>query len=220
MKNFINKYKHAWTLLYALIYFPWFSYLEKTVTTNFNLIYLPVDDKIPFVDIFIIPYLLWFLFVAGTIFYLLIYSKEEYYKACAFLFSGMTIFLIISTIYPNGLNLRESITYNDSIFSDMVKMLQSTDTSTNVFPSIHVYNSIGCFIALAKSKGLEQHKWIKVASGILATLIILSTMFLKQHSVLDVIGAFVMAAVFYVIVYVPKRSKVNDSLVEAEQSLE
>lgn len=201
MKNLIKKYNHAWVLLYALIYFPWFAYLEKTVTTDFNLIYLPVDDKIPFIDVFIIPYLLWFFFVAATIVYLFLYSKTEFYQACAFLFSGMTIFLIISTIYPNGLNLRETITYNNSIFSDMVKALQNTDTCTNVFPSIHVYNSIGCFIALAKSKGLEQKKWIKVASFILATLIILSTVFLKQHSVIDVIGAFVLAVPMYFISY-------------------
>ena len=207
MKNFINKYKHAWTLLYIFIYFPWFTYLEKTVTTDYNLIYLPIDDKIPFLDIFIIPYLLWFLFVAATVAYLFIYSREEYYKACIFLFSGMTIFLIISTVYPNGLNLRETIVYNDSVFSNMVKSLQNTDTSTNVFPSIHVYNSIGCFIALAKSRGLKRYTWIKVASGILATLIILSTMFLKQHSVIDVIGAFVMAAIFYIIIYVPKKQR-------------
>ena len=201
MKSLLKKYSHIWTVLYIFIYLPWFSYLEKKVTTNFNEIHCKTDDMIPFCDVFIIPYLLWFLYVAFTLIYLFFYSRNEYYRACAFLFSGMTIFLIISTVYPNGLYLRETIDYNDSIFSDMVKALHSADTSTNVFPSIHVYNSIGCCIALLKSEGLKNKKWINILSSVLAFLIILSTMFLKQHSVIDVIGAFFMAAIIYLIVY-------------------
>lgn len=204
MKNIIKKYSHAWTFLYILIYFPWFTYLEKTVTTDFNLIYTPADDKIPFIPVFIIPYLLWFAFVAATVVYLFFYSRDEYYHCCAFLFSGMTLFLIISTVYPNGLNLRETIVFDNSIFSDLVKTLHDTDTSTNVFPSIHVFNSIGCMIALFKSKGLEKKYILKSLIAILTVSIILSTVFLKQHSIIDVIGAFVMAAILYLIVYVPK----------------
>ena len=36
LKAFFQKYKHAWVLLYVFIYFPWFAYLEKHVTSNFN----------------------------------------------------------------------------------------------------------------------------------------------------------------------------------------
>ena len=69
MKAFIDKYKHAWVLLYAFIYMPCFLYLEHNVTTDFHLIYTPIDDMIPFLEIFIIPYLLWFAFVAAAGFY-------------------------------------------------------------------------------------------------------------------------------------------------------
>jgi membrane-associated phospholipid phosphatase len=200
-KGFIHKYCHIWTVIYLPIYLIWFAYLEKNVTTDFHLIHTSLDDVIPFVDVFIIPYLLWFLFVAVTLIYLFFYSKQEYYDACKFLFTGMTLFLIICTIYPNGLNLRMGITYNDSIFSSLVKLLHKADTSTNVFPSIHVYNTIGCCIALFKSKGLKNHKGIKTAAGILGFFIILSTMFLKQHSVIDVAGAIIMAAIMYFVVY-------------------
>jgi membrane-associated phospholipid phosphatase len=144
---------------------------------------------------------MWFLFVAATLMYLFFYSKQEYYDACKFLFTGMTLFLIICTVYPNGLNLRESITYNNNIFSNLVKFLQKADTSTNVFPSIHVYNTIGCCIALFKSRGLKKHKFVKTAAGILGFFIILSTMFLKQHSIIDVAGAIAMAVIMYFIVY-------------------
>lgn len=183
---------------------PWFMWLEKHVTTDFNLIHLPIDDKIPFCEYFIIPYYLWFLFIPAVMIYLFFYSKREYYEACAFLFIGMTIFLIICTVWPNGINLRQEIT-SDNVFSRLVEGLRKTDTSTNVFPSLHVFNTLGCLIALLKSKGLRDKKFIllKILAGILSILIILSTLFLRQHSVVDVLGAFGLAVIMYIVVYIP-----------------
>ena len=114
----------------------------------------------------------------------------------------MTIFLIICTIWHNGLDLRQDISYNNNLCARLVKMLYKTDTSTNVFPSLHVFNTLGCLVALYKSKGMKDKAWIKVIATIIGILIILSTIFLKQHSVWDVIGAFALAAILYPIVYV------------------
>lgn len=202
-KDFLKKYRHAWTLLYALFYMPWFAWLEKEVTTDFNLIHVPLDDKIPFCEYFIIPYLLWFLFVPAVLIYLFFYSRKEYYEACAFLFIGMTAFLVICTVWPNGLNLREDISYRDNLCADLVRMLYDKDTSTNVFPSMHVFNTLGCLIALYKSKGMKNHGVIKLLAAILSVLIVLSTVFLRQHSIIDVIGAFCLAIIMYLIVYIP-----------------
>ena len=52
------------------------------------------------------------------------------------------------------------------------------------------------------------HKAVFISAYVLAGLIILATMFLKQHSVLDVIGAAVMAFVLYQIVYAPEKKRV------------
>lgn len=208
MKTFIQKYKHAWVFLYALIYIPWFFYLEKHVRTDFHVIHTTLDEKIPFIEYFIIPYGLWFLFVAAAVMYFFFTDKADFYKLTSFLFTGMTIFLIISTIYPNGQILRPTVFERDNIFVDMVKTLYKADTPTNIFPSIHVYNSIGVCIAIMTSEKLKHHRLIQYASLVLGGLIILSTMFLKQHSVIDVIGACAMSLLFYQIVYValPRRS--------------
>ncbi|MDD6326972.1 MAG: phosphatase PAP2 family protein [Lachnospiraceae bacterium] len=205
MKALLKKYSHAWTLLYVFIYGPWFILLENHVTTNYNVIHCALDDKIPFCEYFIIPYFLWFLFVPATMIYLFFYSKKEFYQASAFLFIGMTIFLIICTVWPNGINLRQDISYRDNIFADWVCGLRKADTSTNVFPSLHVFNTLGCQIALMKSKGLRDKKFIllKILAGILSILIILSTLFLRQHSVVDVLGAFGLAVIMYISVYIP-----------------
>lgn len=206
MKNKFKKYNHIWTVLYALIYIPWFLWLEKKVVTDYTPIYIWIDDIIPFCEYFIIPYYLWFLYMATGMVFLFFTSKNDYYKECIFLFTGMTIFLIICTIYPNGQDLRADISGIDSIFSNAVQSLYNTDTNTNVFPSIHAFNSLGIMIGIIKSEWLKNKPYktfVKLASTILSVLIILSTMFLKQHSVIDVIGAIIMAIVLYYIVYVP-----------------
>ena len=198
---FVRKYKHAWLLLYAFIYLPWFCYLEKTVTRNFHVMHASLDDLIPFNEYFIVPYLLWFLYVGAAIFYFLITSKEDYYKLCIFLFSGMTISLIICTFFRNGTDLRPVINPDKNIFTALVAYIYRTDTCTNVFPSIHVYNSIGVHIAVARSERLRGHRLIRLGSGLLMISICMATVFLKQHSVIDLIGAVILAYVIYGIVY-------------------
>lgn len=209
MKEFFKKYSHAWTLLYVFIYMPWFVWLEQHVTTDYHVIHMAIDDKIPFCEYFIIPYFLWFLFVPAVMIYEFFYSKREFYEACAFLFIGMTVFLILCTVWPNGLNLRQDISYRDNLCADLVRTLRKTDTSTNVFPSIHVFNTLGCLVVLCKSKGMKQHPVIKLLAGILSVLIVLSTVFLQQHSVADVIGGFALAAIMYLLVYIPNWTRLS-----------
>ena len=60
-KKFSENYKRAWVGLYAFLYIPWFLYLEKHVTTDFHLIHVGLDDKIPFIEFFIVPYNHWIL---------------------------------------------------------------------------------------------------------------------------------------------------------------
>jgi membrane-associated phospholipid phosphatase len=129
-------------------------------------------------------------------------NKKEYYRTCIFLFTGMTIFLIVSTLWPNGLALRQAIMPRDNIFTRMVAFLYQIDTPTNVWPSIHVYNSIGAHLAIIRSN-FGVKRGVRIASLSLCILIILSTLFLNQHSVFDVLTALGMAAVMYFAVYRP-----------------
>ncbi len=206
-KRLSETMKRAWVALYAFIYIPWFLYLEKHVTTDFHLIHVGLDDKIPFIEFFIVPYLLWFAYIAVTIGYFMLFGeKTEFYRMIALLFSGMTIFLIISTVYPNGLNLRPDTFARDNIFVDMVRHLYTVDTSTNVLPSIHVYNSIVAYLAISNCEKLRKHKWVQISSLTLTTLIVLSTMFLKQHSVVDVIAGCALVSVLYILIYKTERN--------------
>ena len=180
---------------------PGSFFLEKTVTSQFHVVHMAVDDYIPFVEYFIVPYLLWFLYVAVAIVYFFFTDVSGYYKLCCFLFVGMTIFLAVSTIYPNGHYLRPSVFMHESVFTRLVEWLYATDTSTNLFPSIHVYNSLGVHMAVVHSERLRKHKWVRVCSCVLMVSIVLSTMFLKQHSVFDVLTGCIMAFIMYSLVY-------------------
>lgn len=217
VNEFIAKYKHGLLLLYFLIYLPWFGYLEENVTTHFHVIHVALDDKIPFCEYFIIPYMLWFVYVAWGVAYFFFKNKSEYYKLCAFLFTGMTIFLVISTVYPNGHYLRPTTFERDNIFVQAVQWLYSTDTPTNLFPSIHVYNSLGINMAVWHSENFKKNKPVRYGSSILCISIILSTMFLKQHSVFDVVTGVVLAAFMFSLVYA--RSWANEPEHELERNL-
>ena len=83
----------------------------------------------------------------------------------------------------------------------MVEWLYTTDTPTNLFPSVHVFNSIAVNIAVWHSDNFKNNKVVRYGSAVLMVLIILSTMFLKQHSVFDVVTGMVLAVFMYSVVY-------------------
>ncbi len=197
-----EKYKHAVPLLiYGIIYMIWFLWLEENITDRYAVIHVTLDDYIPFCELFVIPYFLWFAYVSLVVLWLFFKDKDDYYRACVFLFTGMTVFLVISTLFPNGHHLRPSVMPRDNIFTQLVSHLYRTDTPTNLWPSIHVYNSLGAHFAIVRNRRLSEIRWVKTGSLILSVSIILSTMFIKQHSVFDVVTAFIMAAVMYGITY-------------------
>lgn len=201
MKELLHRYRHGWILSYFIMYLPWFAYLEQTVTRRFHVIHMPIDDYIPFLEIFVVPYFLWFGYVALAVVYFFFKDVQDYYKLCIFLFVGMTVFLVVSTVYPNGHYLRPRVFERDNIFVTMVKGLYMVDTPTNLFPSIHVYNSIGVHLSVMHSEKLKEKKWIRRSSFAVMASIVASTVFLKQHSVFDVITGCIMAVVMYTLVY-------------------
>ncbi|MCR4791157.1 MAG: phosphatase PAP2 family protein [Lachnospiraceae bacterium] len=202
LNDFVHRHKEGVPfLMYTVIYLTWFSLLEINVIVPRYLIHLPMDNRIPFIPQFIIPYELWFPYVLVTVLYLLFTAKDEYWRVFTFLVTGMTLFLIISTLWPNGQNLRPNLIGNEGFFENWVMLLYRTDTPTNIWPSIHVYNSLGIEFAVARSEKLRKYRLLRACSFVLCILIILSTMFLKQHSVFDVGTAIILAVLMYYLVY-------------------
>lgn len=210
--SFFNKYKHGIVFIYFFFYIIWFNALEKSVTTNFIPMYHWIDDYIPFNEWFMIPYLIWFFYILITFMYFFFTSKSEFYQTCAYLFIGMTICLTIYTLWPNGHNLRvdlDSLGRNNVLIT-LVRQLYSMDTPTNVSPSIHVFNSVGAYISIYRNERLHKIKWLQISTLILTILICMSTVFLKQHSIVDVFYALVLNIVMYAFVYYPIKLKQSD----------
>ncbi len=207
--------KKHWRLLcagYVFIYLPWFFALEKMYpidSPKMHILNTAFDEWLPFCEYFIIPYMLWFFYVVAACIYMYFKADDkEYFRFAASLILGMSIAMFICMIYPNGVTLRPDInTVSDTWLGNIIKGLWSTDTSTNVFPSVHCYNSLAVHIGLIKCKAFKKHKIIGVLSLILCISICLSTMFLKQHSVLDFIGAAVLMGILYFFLYVKNHAK-------------
>lgn len=201
MKQLLQRYRHAWILLYGFIYLPWFLYLERTVTRDYYVLHTKLDDLIPFSEYFIVPYFLWFLYVSAAILFFFFKDRQDYYRLCVYLFIGMTLSLIVCTIFHNGTDLRPVVDPEKNIFSWLVWKLHQADTSTNIFPSVHAFNSIVVHVSIVKSEHFKNHRWVRMGSLILAVSICLSTVVLKQHSVVDVMGSVLMAYGLYPVVY-------------------
>ena len=208
-KAFLKDYPHAWTILYFVIYISWFVWLENLSKLPYHVIHFPLDDVIPFCEYFIIPYFLWFVYIAAVFVWLFLKDQKDFYRYIIFLYTGMTLFLIVSTFYPNGHLLRPTEFERDNIFIRMVCFLYMADTSTNILPSIHVFNSIAAHMAVLHLPESRYKKWTVRCSQILCVSIILSTMFLKQHSCVDVILGIALGACMNQLVYE------SDSLVKA-----
>ena len=202
IKQFLHRYFYLiLPAVYGILYLYAFDYLEKHVTTHFHIVHVWIDDYIPFCEIFVIPYFLWFVYIAVTFLSFMSLDRTDYYKLCIMLATGMTVFIVISYLFPNGHQLRPVSFPRDNIFTHLVQALYRTDTPTNLFPSIHCYNSLAAHIAIHNSEQLKDKKWIQRGSFILCVSIIMSTVLIKQHSIFDVLTAFVLAGFMYWIVY-------------------
>ncbi len=202
MKAFMKKYKHGIPLaLYGLVYLAWFFALEQRQTKDYMVVHMNIDEYIPFCEVFVVPYLLWFIYVPAVLLYLFRKDRDGYWKNVVFLCTGMTVFLVISTFIPNIHHLRLRQFPRENIFTAVIGMLWKADTPTNLFPSIHVFNSLGAHFAVLNNENLRNNKKIRSVSLVLCISIILATMLIKQHSMFDVLTAFIMGAVMYVAVY-------------------
>lgn len=191
--NLQKKKKHAWIIpAYGIFYMTAFVLLERSDAKP-HMIHSPLDDAIPFCEYFIIPYVLWYGFMAVTLcYFVFVYQgRKEYGQLLGTLGTGMTAFLIISFVYPNGHELRPVLS-GDNVFLQAVNFLYQIDTPTNVLPSIHVFNTLACSAAIFRNEECRKHRWILAGTGILAISIVLSTLFLKQHSVIDVLLAWIL----------------------------
>lgn len=196
MRNWFSRHPIWFMAFYLVFYLSVFHWLEVNITVPEVWVHCHLDDLIPFCKYAVIPYLAWFIWIPFTLFYLLWKApRADFWRLCLPLFAGMTIALAVYVILPNGLDLRPYRVYGSDIFAWIVRQLYSTDTATNVCPSIHVFNSVTLMMAYYRSRIFEspRRRWMRPASAVLCLSIIASTVLLKQHSCIDVVMGILLA---------------------------
>lgn len=208
---FLSEHRYFYRLLLLVPVLVWFRILEHSLTPVY-MTQTALDRQIPFLPVFVVPYLLWFAYIAYGVLYTGIHSKEDFCRLLVFLGGGMTVANLMFGLFPNAQGLRPEITAGDS-FSLLVKFIYDTDTPTNVCPSVHVINALAVDAALRHSDAFAKKRFGRAASLIFTALVCLSTVFIKQHAVLDVFCGFAVAALFYIPLYVlpARRSDAGNS---------
>ena len=150
-------------------------------------VWCPLDDKIPFQEVFLIPYVLWYFCIIGVHLWLFLRNDPAYRWYSRYLIFTMIISTMIFLLYPSCQNLRLTEFPRKNPLTTVVDLLYRMDTNTNVCPSEHVICSAGYFFAVNYSERSTISG--RICFGILSVLTAGATVFLKQHSVLDVIAA-------------------------------
>lgn len=195
-KNITNpKFRHLFLILFWPVYLSLFILTEKFVTPIYN-VYCPLDDVIPFCELFVIPYVLWYALLAFVSIYTLLFDIPSFKKFYIFLSATCIITFATYIIFPNMQNLRPDTFARDNILVDVMKDLYAADTNTNVCPSIHVIFSIGMLFTVWNSKHFSCAVW-RTAWVVVTVLICLATVFLKQHSVIDIFAGAALSAVVF-----------------------
>ena len=195
------EFRHLLLLLYWPIYGLTFLILERGLTLNYHPVEAALDAKIPFCEYFVPAYYFWFVFLIGMHFYTGLFDVPAFKKLMYFIIITYTITSVIYIIYPTKQELRPTEFAGDNIFVTVINGLYNFDTNTNVCPSLHV---IGSFAVLFTSWHCERFKtfWWQLGFISATVLICLSTVFLKQHSVIDIWTALAVCALAYPFAYI------------------
>ena len=182
--------------LWVPAYMACFAMMEFLPPRTYWATQLPIDDWIPFCSWFLIPYASWYFLLLGTGLYLLARNVPAYRRYMLFLSTTFFTAVLLWTFFPNGQDLRPASP--EGFLGPAMAFIYRIDTNTNVFPSIHVVGAVGAALAVRDGVRNRAARWGVYAQTV---LICLSTVFVKQHSVLDVAGGLAFSAAAWVLVY-------------------
>ncbi|MED2973888.1 phosphatase PAP2 family protein [Fictibacillus sp. B-59209] len=148
-----------------------------------------VDRNIPFSAVFIIPYLLWTLYIYGILIYFYFKDKKTYFKTLFVYIAGLlvcyTVYSLFQTTVPRPL------VAGSSFLESLVNRVYEMDAPYNCFPSIHCFSSY--LLVRVMRKAPFSTTWNRSMITYFSVIIIVSTLMVKQHVILDVFAAFLLA---------------------------
>ena len=194
-------FKHLFLLLYWPVYGLMFWLMERGLSLTYHPVVSDFDSKIPFCEYFVFPYYFWFVFLAGIHIYTLLFDVPAFKKLMYFIIITYTVTTVIYLVYPTCQELRPAEFERDNFCVWVVKALYAFDTNTNVCPSLHVIGSFAVLFTTWHIKRFKTPLW-QLTLWIITIAISISTVFLKQHSVIDIYAALAVCAVSYPFAYI------------------
>ena len=137
----------------------------------------------------------------GALAYTFFQDVSAFRRMMRFVIVTYTAATVVYFIYPTQQLLRPEAFAHDNALTRAVAWFYTFDTNTNVCPSLHVIGSAAALFALRDGPRFRKRAWWQVASVILALCISLSTVFMKQHSILDVLCALPVCALGWWLCY-------------------
>ena len=202
-----DEFKHLKLLLFWPLFGLLFCFVERFYQVDYyHPMYCSFDDLIPFCEWFLIPYMFWFVFLVGMHLYTLLYDVDTFRRMMKYIIITYSAAMLIYFIFPTCQELRPIQFEKDNILTHFIAGFYQFDTNTNVCPSIHVIGSLAVMEAAIYSKRINS-KGIKSAFIITAVLICISTVFMKQHSVIDLLAALPICMAAHFICYKKRKIK-------------
>ena len=189
----IRKYLTKDKALFLVVTLAYSLYMiTNYLHLNYYSTHIFIDDIIQFSPVFIYFYILLYplLFLPFIVHFT---NKEEFRKACYAIIALNIIEAIFFVVYPTTIT-RPNIT-GGGLTNFLLSAIYTIDPPHNLFPSLHVSGILlGFFIYIRKS-----NKYFILLP--LVMVIILSTVFVKQHYFLDIIAGVALALLVYLIIY-------------------
>lgn len=194
------RFSHLKLLGGWLVYFVMYFLTENLIPAeSCHVIHCWIDDVIPFCEWFLIPYAGWYIWIVLTLGYFLLYHVDSFKKVQTYIIVTQVVAMIIYIVYPSRQDLRPEVFPRDNFLTACIGLLYRADTSTGVCPSLHVAYSMGLASAWVKERGIPR--WFKACMVVLAALVCVATMFVKQHSAVDFFAALPVCLLAEIIAY-------------------
>jgi len=131
--------------------------------------------------------------------YFLLYDVDSFKRLQTYIIITQILAMACYILYPTRQDLRPSEFASDNLLTQCIGALYAFDTNTGVCPSLHVAYSLG--IASVWTKKKTAHPLWRGFVVLAVIMICLSTMFIKQHSAVDVLAAIPVGLIAEGIVY-------------------
>lgn len=194
------QFSHLKLLAGWIVYFIMYFLTENLIpASSCHVMHCFIDDLIPFNEIFVIFYVSWYLLIVGSLLYFMLYNIESFKNLSKYIIITQVVAVMVYIVYPSRQDLRPEVFADDNLLTQLVGLLYTADTNTGVCPSLHVAYSLGIASVWVKEKDVSI--LIRAFVVVLAVLICLSTMFIKQHSAVDVIAALPLGLLAEILVF-------------------